>query len=179
MERSEAAADESLAAIRARIKLGIAIAAMIRMIATTISSSISEKPFCCFRISIFPRFGLLLNSCWSCDDAVGLDVRTCRGKAASYLGSGLGRAIPLFSVVGQTKVSFYCFGCGASCQNASRKLTIRVSLILGLHSFFERCCGRFLQWRVAGKSNGGRLCLRGRSLAPLEKTRGFGMTQRG
>src|SRR5271154_3814356 len=43
---SEAAADESLAAIRARSKLGIAMAAMIRMMATTISSSISEKPFC-------------------------------------------------------------------------------------------------------------------------------------
>src|SRR5271167_231811 len=43
---SEAAADESLAAIRARIRLGIAMAAMIRMIATTISSSISEKPLC-------------------------------------------------------------------------------------------------------------------------------------
>jgi hypothetical protein len=27
---------------------------MIRMMATTISSSISEKPFCCFRISLFP-----------------------------------------------------------------------------------------------------------------------------
>src|SRR5215469_11721002 len=46
-------ADDSLAAIRARSKFGIAIAAMIRMIATTISSSISEKPFC-FRISNFP-----------------------------------------------------------------------------------------------------------------------------
>src|SRR5580692_9186809 len=46
MERTEAAADESLAAILARIKLGIAIAAMIRMIATTISSSINEKPLC-------------------------------------------------------------------------------------------------------------------------------------
>jgi hypothetical protein len=32
------------------------------MIATTISSSISEKPFCCFRISIFPRFGFLSSS---------------------------------------------------------------------------------------------------------------------
>src|SRR5213083_3196377 len=50
MVRSPAAADESLAAILARIRLGIAIAAMIRMIATTISNSISEKPFC-FRIS--------------------------------------------------------------------------------------------------------------------------------
>jgi preprotein translocase subunit SecF len=34
----------SLAAMRARSKFGIAMAAMIRMIATTISSSISEKP---------------------------------------------------------------------------------------------------------------------------------------
>src|SRR5438105_3759519 len=50
MVRTDAAADDSLAAIRARNKFGIAIAAMIRMIATTISNSISEKPFC-FRIS--------------------------------------------------------------------------------------------------------------------------------
>src|ERR1700685_3863109 len=41
----EATADDSLAAIRARSKFGIAIAAMIRMMATTISNSISEKPF--------------------------------------------------------------------------------------------------------------------------------------
>jgi hypothetical protein len=38
--------------MRARSKFGIAIAAMIRMIATTISNSISEKPFC-LRISSF------------------------------------------------------------------------------------------------------------------------------
>src|SRR6266446_10802962 len=50
MVRTEATADDSLAAIRARSKFGMAIAAMIRMIATTISNSISEKPFC-FRIS--------------------------------------------------------------------------------------------------------------------------------
>jgi hypothetical protein len=37
--------------MRARIKLGIAMAAMIRMIATTISSSISEKPLC-FRMEV-------------------------------------------------------------------------------------------------------------------------------
>jgi len=54
MERSEAAADESLAAILARIRLGIAIAAMIRMIATTISSSISEKPLLLFTHLVFP-----------------------------------------------------------------------------------------------------------------------------
>src|ERR1700729_3763834 len=56
MVRTEATAEDSLAAIRARSKFGMAIAAMIRMMATTISSSISEKPFC-FRISIFPSFG--------------------------------------------------------------------------------------------------------------------------
>ena len=39
-------ADASLAEIFALIKFGIAIAAMIRMIATTIKSSIREKPFC-------------------------------------------------------------------------------------------------------------------------------------
>src|ERR1700691_3933791 len=42
----EPAADESLAAMRARIRLGIAMAAITRIIATTINSSISEKPFC-------------------------------------------------------------------------------------------------------------------------------------
>jgi hypothetical protein len=46
--RIEPTADASLAAIRDRRRLGIAIAAMIRMIATTISNSISEKPFCFF-----------------------------------------------------------------------------------------------------------------------------------
>src|SRR5512138_3136869 len=46
MLRIEPTADDSLAAIRERSKFGMAIAAMIRMIATTISSSISEKPFC-------------------------------------------------------------------------------------------------------------------------------------
>src|SRR5437660_9230228 len=50
MVRTDAAADDSLAAIRARSRFGMAIAAMIRMIATTISNSISEKPFC-LRIS--------------------------------------------------------------------------------------------------------------------------------
>src|SRR6202043_601865 len=46
MEWMEAAAEESFAAMRARIRFGIAMAAMISMIATTIRSSISEKPFC-------------------------------------------------------------------------------------------------------------------------------------
>src|SRR6266496_3122318 len=55
MVRSDATADDSLAAIRARIRFGMAIAAMIRMMATTISNSMSENPFC-FPISvIFPK----------------------------------------------------------------------------------------------------------------------------
>jgi len=41
--RKEAAADDWLAAIFARIKFGTAMAAMIKMIATTISNSINEK----------------------------------------------------------------------------------------------------------------------------------------
>src|SRR5579863_64518 len=48
--RSEATADASLAAIFERSKFGIAIAAMIKMIATTISNSINEKPFCRLRM---------------------------------------------------------------------------------------------------------------------------------
>ncbi len=49
--RIELTAEDSFAAMRARKRLGMAIAAMIKMIATTISSSINEKPRC-FRISV-------------------------------------------------------------------------------------------------------------------------------
>ena len=42
----EPAAEESFAAIRARIRFGIAMAAITNMIATTINNSMSEKPFC-------------------------------------------------------------------------------------------------------------------------------------
>src|SRR6266705_1339039 len=48
MVRTAPAAEDSFAAILALSKFGIAIAAMIRMIATTISNSIREKPFCFF-----------------------------------------------------------------------------------------------------------------------------------
>src|SRR6266478_5935160 len=44
--RSEATAEASLARRRERRKLGTAMAEMIKMTATTISSSIREKPFC-------------------------------------------------------------------------------------------------------------------------------------
>src|SRR5579863_8142089 len=46
MVRTDATADDSFAAILARSRFGMAIAAMIRIIATTINSSIKEKPFC-------------------------------------------------------------------------------------------------------------------------------------
>ena len=50
MVRIEATADASFAAILERSKFGIAMAAIIRMIVTTIRSSIREKPFCGFFI---------------------------------------------------------------------------------------------------------------------------------
>src|SRR5579872_132369 len=52
------AAAELLAAMRDRTKFGMAIAAMIRMMATTISSSINEKPFCLRML----RYLLILHS---------------------------------------------------------------------------------------------------------------------
>ena len=45
MLRIDATAEDSLAAIRARNRFGMAMAAMIRMMATTINNSINEKPF--------------------------------------------------------------------------------------------------------------------------------------
>src|SRR5215469_13704142 len=59
--RNEAAAEDSLADILARIKFGIAMAAMVRMTATTISSSINEKPLCSWRILRFSFW--FLESC--------------------------------------------------------------------------------------------------------------------
>jgi hypothetical protein len=46
MVRMEEMADASLAARREASRLGVAMAATMPMIATTISSSISEKPAC-------------------------------------------------------------------------------------------------------------------------------------
>jgi hypothetical protein len=43
--RREPTADASFADMRARIMLGIAIAAIVKMMATAISNSMSEKPF--------------------------------------------------------------------------------------------------------------------------------------
>jgi hypothetical protein len=49
--RSDSTADASLADIFDRSMFGMAIAARIRMIATTIKSSMREKPFCRFRVN--------------------------------------------------------------------------------------------------------------------------------
>jgi hypothetical protein len=57
MLRSELTPEASFAAILERMKFGIAIAAMIKIIATTINNSIREKPFCLFMTS------KLLNLC--------------------------------------------------------------------------------------------------------------------
>jgi hypothetical protein len=54
--RSDPTADASFAAILERSRLGMAIAAMIKMIATTINSSIREKPFCLFLFRIKVSF---------------------------------------------------------------------------------------------------------------------------
>jgi hypothetical protein len=48
----EAVADPSLAARRALNKFGMAIAAMIKMIATTINNSINENPLLFFVLAI-------------------------------------------------------------------------------------------------------------------------------
>src|SRR5947208_16546193 len=48
MVRSEDTAEDSFAKILERSKFGIAMAAMIKMIATTIRSSMRENPFCGF-----------------------------------------------------------------------------------------------------------------------------------
>src|SRR5713226_5363461 len=81
MVRIELTADDSLAAMRARSKFGIAIAAMIRMIATTISNSISEKPFC-FRILFFP---LHLNESVGLTDPTAHYACIFRARAISHL----------------------------------------------------------------------------------------------
>src|SRR6266849_162743 len=92
MVRTEATADDSLAAIRARSKFGMAIAAMIRMIATTISNSISEKPFC-FRIS-FSLFSDL--KFFGLYRPTGQHIRTLLARARVTKESGCPRSDVLF-----------------------------------------------------------------------------------
>jgi hypothetical protein len=64
--RSEPTAEASLAAMRERNRFGMAMAAMIKMMATTIKSSISENPFWRFifasflmKPAVMPSFSLV------------------------------------------------------------------------------------------------------------------------
>jgi hypothetical protein len=61
--RTELAAEASLAAILARNRFGMAIAAMIRMIATTINSSIKENPRFRFIARPFSFLAFSIDSC--------------------------------------------------------------------------------------------------------------------
>src|SRR4029077_573082 len=69
MVRIEPTAEASLAAMRERSKFGMAIAAMIKMIATTISNSINEKPLSRLIITLLLGAGLhefeLVTACGS------------------------------------------------------------------------------------------------------------------
>jgi hypothetical protein len=56
MLRILATAEASFALILARIKLGIAIAAIIKITATTINNSMSENPFCLRILNLVFRF---------------------------------------------------------------------------------------------------------------------------
>jgi hypothetical protein len=74
MVRIAEAAEDSLADILARKRFGMAIAAMINMIATTISNSINENPFCdeiCWRKKSAPlNFHPLCNQHSGCQLAM-------------------------------------------------------------------------------------------------------------
>src|SRR5437660_11930734 len=93
MVRMLLAAAESLADIFDRSRLGIAIAAMIRMLATTISSSINEKPFCLriFNLSPLEAFGfrpLLIGSADSeicLDDCSSAAISTGKDRTCPYI----------------------------------------------------------------------------------------------
>src|SRR5581483_2876662 len=101
MVRTPLAADDSLAAIRARSRFGMAMAAMIRMIATTISNSISEKPFC-FRISLFPH--LHVQNLVGKLTTAGI-VALCSPKPKVTEVFQRPRSAPLFSMVGNLRRS--------------------------------------------------------------------------
>src|SRR5215470_10964680 len=67
----EATAEASVAAIRERRRFGMAIAAITRMMSTTMSSSINENPFCFARI-------------WSPPDQAQAVLGPCRTNSESH-----------------------------------------------------------------------------------------------
>src|SRR5438067_3297143 len=64
MVRMEATADDSLAEILERNRLGMAMAAMIRMIATTINNSIRLKPRCFLMTILNTAIGIPSGALW-------------------------------------------------------------------------------------------------------------------
>src|SRR5579885_2134715 len=124
MVRMEATADDSLAAMRARSKFGIAIAAMIRMIATTISSSISEKPFCLrIKFSLVSFLSLFVWSQWT-QSLVALHAPCHTRQLLSFIRGSMKRF--LFNRY-QTFVLELARGRQHFGQNASSETTIPVS----------------------------------------------------
>ena len=148
MLRTEPTADDSLADIRARIKFGMAIAAMIRMMATTISSSISEKPFC-LRISIFPSF-FYLRSCWSrMTQSFSIFALAWPKPPVTLVPDGL-TGTTLFSAAAQTLVQLASFVRFSLWQKPSDLMTI---CVIGPASLL--ICGTRLSLELApgGPSN--------------------------
>src|SRR3954464_15325985 len=94
MVRIEPTADDSLAEMRARSRFGIAMAAMIRMIATTISNSISEKPFC-FRISFILPTNFDLDILRMTRVTITMQVRLQTGRCALSAGTCLFSTVEL------------------------------------------------------------------------------------
>src|SRR5450432_81786 len=74
--------------MRERSKLGIAIAAMIKMIATTISNSIREKPFCLVMTeSLLERLPTVFVSARGTAYTRARQVPICQGRTVSLLKS--------------------------------------------------------------------------------------------
>src|SRR5579862_780338 len=90
MVRVELTAEDSLAAMRARNRFGIAIAAIIRIMATTIKSSINEKPFCLsqkrFILSRSSGFSLIFLDRLLSDNLQSEHHSAIRAKCASIVG---------------------------------------------------------------------------------------------
>src|ERR1700691_1617571 len=85
MVRTAPTAEASLADMRARRRFGIAIEAMMRMIATTISNSISEKPFCFLLRSIM----------FVLDSAGGEKLRACGVNCPAVAAFGRNQSTPI------------------------------------------------------------------------------------
>src|SRR5437879_10980526 len=84
--RSEPTDEAWLAAIFARNRLGMAMAAIIRIIATTINSSINEKPFCLLRIEFVSSGGTRILGCLAFMHTLGARQPPCRAENGYLFG---------------------------------------------------------------------------------------------